>query len=41
MQFEVGEAREAGGNRVIIFQRSSSSARVEIELPEISEQPLT
>jgi diguanylate cyclase (GGDEF)-like protein len=37
----LNEAREAGGNRVIIFQqRSSSSARVEIELPEITEQPL-
>jgi diguanylate cyclase (GGDEF)-like protein len=37
----LSEAREAGGDRVIIFQRSSSSARVEIDLPEISEQPLT
>jgi diguanylate cyclase (GGDEF)-like protein len=37
----LSEGREAGGGRVIIFQRSSSSARIEIDLPEISEQPLT
>jgi diguanylate cyclase (GGDEF)-like protein len=36
----LAEAREAGGNRSIIFQRSTSSARVEVELPEITEQPL-
>lgn len=37
----LSEAREAGGNRVIICQRSSSSARVEIDLPSVIEQPLT
>jgi diguanylate cyclase (GGDEF)-like protein len=36
----LAQAREAGGNRVVIFQRSGSSARVEIELPEISEPQL-
>ena len=36
----LAEAQEAGGNRVIIVQRSTSNARVEIDLPEISEQPL-
>lgn len=39
-EIALGEAREAGGNRAIIFQRSSSSARVEIGLPEVTEQPL-
>jgi diguanylate cyclase (GGDEF)-like protein len=39
-EIALNEAREAGGNRAVILQRSSSSARVEIELPEISEQPL-
>jgi diguanylate cyclase (GGDEF)-like protein len=33
----LAEAHEAGGNRVIIFQRSTSSAKVEIDLPEINE----
>lgn len=37
----LNEAREAGGDRVIIFQRSSSSARVEIDLADVTEQPLT
>lgn len=37
----LAEGREAGGDRVMIFQRSSSSARVEIDLPEISEQQLS
>jgi diguanylate cyclase (GGDEF)-like protein len=36
----LAEAREAGGNRVIIFQRSSSSARVEIDLEISEQQPL-
>jgi diguanylate cyclase (GGDEF)-like protein len=36
----LAEAREAGGNRVIMLQRSTSSARVEIELPELSEPQL-
>ncbi|HEX6712518.1 MAG TPA: GGDEF domain-containing protein [Thermoleophilaceae bacterium] len=36
----LAEAHQAGGNRVIIFQRSTSSARVELELPETTEQPL-
>ena len=39
-EIALNEAREAGGNRAVILQRSSSSARVEIELPVISEQPL-
>src|SRR3954447_20628122 len=36
----LAEARDAGGDRVMVFQRSTSSARVEIELPEIPEQQL-
>lgn len=32
------EARDAGGNRSVMFQRSSSSARVEIALPDATEQ---
>jgi hypothetical protein len=36
----LAEAREAGGDRVVIFQRSTSSARVEIDLPEVPEQRL-
>ena len=36
----LGEAQEAGGDRVIIFQRSSTTARVEIDVPEIPEQQL-
>jgi diguanylate cyclase (GGDEF)-like protein len=36
----VVEAQSAGGDRVMLFQRSASSARVEIELPEIPEQQL-
>jgi diguanylate cyclase (GGDEF)-like protein len=39
-EIALNEAREAGGSRAVILQRSSSSARVEIELPAISEQPL-
>ena len=35
------EARDAGGDRVMLFRRSSSSARVEIDAPAVSEQPLT
>jgi diguanylate cyclase (GGDEF)-like protein len=34
------EARQAGGDRVIIFQRTSSGARVEIDVPDVSEQHL-
>jgi diguanylate cyclase (GGDEF)-like protein len=37
----VHEAQESGGDRVIVFQRSASSGRVEIGLPEISEQQLS
>ena len=36
----VVEAQSTGGDRVMLFQRSASSARVEIELPEIPEQQL-
>jgi PleD family two-component response regulator len=32
------EARDGGGDRVMLFQRSASSARVEIDVPDISEQ---
>jgi diguanylate cyclase (GGDEF)-like protein len=39
-EIALSEAQEAGGNRAVILQRSSSSARVEIDLPAISEQPL-
>src|SRR4051794_15216056 len=36
----LAQAQEAGGDRVVIFQRSGLSARVEIDLPEIAEQQL-
>lgn len=34
------QGRAAGGDRVTIFQRAASGARVEIDVPEVSEQPL-
>jgi len=34
------EAHKAGGDRVMVFQRSGSGARVEVGLPEISETQL-
>jgi diguanylate cyclase (GGDEF)-like protein len=34
----LAEAQDAGGDRVIISQRSTSSARVEIDLPETEQQ---
>jgi diguanylate cyclase (GGDEF)-like protein len=36
----LAEAREAGGDRVMLSQRSQTTAKVEIGLPEVSEQPL-
>jgi diguanylate cyclase (GGDEF)-like protein len=39
-EWALAEAREQGGDRVVIFQRSSSSARVEIDLPEATEPQL-
>jgi diguanylate cyclase (GGDEF)-like protein len=36
----LAEAHEAGGDRVVIFQRAASGARVEIDVPEITEQQL-
>lgn len=38
----LAEARDAGGDRVVVAQRSASAAKVEIDvsLPEVSEQPL-
>jgi diguanylate cyclase (GGDEF)-like protein len=37
----LAQAHEAGGDRVVIFQRAGSSARVEIDLPEITEQQIS
>lgn len=37
----LSEARAAGGDRVIMFRRPSSSARVEVDLAQVTEQPLT
>lgn len=34
------EAQEAGGDRVMVFQRSASSARVEIDVSDVTEQRL-
>lgn len=39
-EIALDEAREAGGDRVIVFQRSTFGANVEIELPEIPERQL-
>ena len=36
----LAEAHEAGGDRVMVFQRSGSGARVEVGLPEITETHL-
>src|SRR4051794_17927846 len=36
----LAEAHDAGGDRVIVFQRSGSAAHVEIDLPEIEQQQL-
>jgi diguanylate cyclase (GGDEF)-like protein len=40
-EIALNEARDAGGNRAVILRRSPSSARVEIELPDVSERPHT
>lgn len=37
----LAEAHEAGGDRVMVFQRTASNARVEVGLPEISETQLS
>ncbi|MEA2495067.1 MAG: diguanylate cyclase, partial [Thermoleophilaceae bacterium] len=36
----LAEAREAGGDRVMVHQRSASAARVEVDLSEVPEQQL-
>ena len=34
------DAREAGSDRVVIFQRSTFSADVEVDVPDVSETQL-
>jgi diguanylate cyclase (GGDEF)-like protein len=36
----LAEGRDAGGDRVMVYQRAASSARIELDAPEITEQPL-
>lgn len=37
----LAEAQQAGGDRVMVFQRAASAARVEIGLPDVPEQNLS